>query len=265
MARKRRRSALGRLQKRIFGSKSFAVVVGVACALYVRIIFYSTRWRWIGREHLEAAYADPRAFIGAVWHARLTPIPMLRPRGRRAVALASEARDGEVIAQTIRFLGGETVRGSSRDPRKPARDRGGAAAIEALIDVLKSGAIVVITPDGPRGPRMRAKPGVARLALWSGAPVLPVAFATRRAKIFKSWDRFMLPWPFGRGVFVFGPLIEPPSAGGPAALEALRGAIEDAVIDATRRADAAVGRETPEPGEAIARDDDDAPMEKAAM
>lgn len=249
--KRKRRSVFGRAMKRIFASKSFAVIVGVASASYVWFVYRTARWRWIGREHFDAANADARSYIGAVWHARLAPIAMLRPRGRRAVALASEARDGEMIAQTVRFLGGETVRGSSRDPKKPEKERGGAAAVEILIKQLRAGAIVVITPDGPRGPRMRAKPGVALISAGGGAPVLPVAYSMRRAKVFGSWDRFMLPWPFGRGAIAFGPMIEPARVSDPAALEAKRAEIEAAIQSATRLADAAVGRETPEPGEPI--------------
>ena len=251
MARGKKRSAFGRLLKQFASTTFAAVLIGLLASLYIRLFYYSTRWKWVGREHYEAANADPRSYIGSVWHARLLPIAMLRPRGRRAVALASEARDGEMIAQTMRFMCAETVRGSSRDPKKPEKNRGGSAAVSPLVDALSEGAIVVITPDGPRGPLMRAKPGVAKIAAAAGAPVLPVAYAARRAKLFKSWDRFMLPWPFTRGVFVFKPLIEPPAHDDPAAIEAVRQKIEAAMIEATREADAALGRETPEPGERL--------------
>jgi hypothetical protein len=189
-------------------------------------------------------------FIGAVWHSRLAPIVMLRPRGRRAVALISANSDGDVIARLIANLGGEAVRGSSRDPRKADKHKGAAEAVSKLTTALKEGAIVVITPDGPRGPRMRAKLGVAAVSAAAGAPVLPVAYAVRRARVFRSWDRFMLPWPFNRGVFVFGAPIEAP-VDDPEALEAHRAAIEAAVIAATLEADRLVGRETPEPGAAL--------------
>ncbi|MCI4665419.1 MAG: lysophospholipid acyltransferase family protein [Neomegalonema sp.] len=264
MARGKKRGVIGRAAKQIAGSKAFAVFVGFVASLYVRIAYYTTRWRWIGREHLAQANADPRSYIGAVWHGRLAPIAMLRPRGRRAVALASAARDGEMIAQTMRFLRAETVRGSSRDPKKPDRDRGGSAAVAPLIAELRAKAIVVITPDGPRGPIMRVKPGVAVISASAEAPVLPVAYAVRRAKLFNSWDRFMLPWPFNRGVFVFGPLIEPAPAHDPAAIEARRQEIEAALYETTRRADEAIGRLTPPQGEPLDLSDARPELENAA-
>ena len=236
-----------RSAKRIRRSGLLRRIVGALGAGYVLLIWYTTRWTYVGRDNLEAMFARP-CFIGAVWHARLTPIVMLRPRHRRAVALISANSDGDIVARMIGNLGGEAVRGSSRNPRKADKSRGAAEAAGKLATALRDGAIVVITPDGPRGPRMRAKPGVAAVSALAGAPVLPVGFSARRARMFRSWDRFMLPWPFNRGVLVFGEPIEPPEDE-PEAIEAHRQAIEDAINAATREADRLVGRDTPEPGE----------------
>ena len=70
--------------------------------------------------------------------------------------------------------------------------------------MLEAGDHVVITPDGPRGPRRVAAPGVAQLAALSGMPVLPCAAQTSRRWTLRSWDRMVLPLPFGRGVIVCG-------------------------------------------------------------
>jgi lysophospholipid acyltransferase (LPLAT)-like uncharacterized protein len=61
---------------------------------------------------------------------------------------------------------------------------------------------VIITPDGPVGPARDAAEGVVQLAARSGAPVLPMAARVRFARRLKSWDRMILPLPFGRGVVV---------------------------------------------------------------
>ena len=227
-------------------SSSIAWMAG----FYIWLLFRTTRWRYEGREHLDAMFAEP-GFIAAVWHSRLAPIAMLRPKDRRAVALISANRDGAMLARIMNVMGAEAVHGSSQDPRKKDRNRGGAAAAARCVDAVKQGAILVITPDGPRGPRMRAKPGVAALAAMTGRFVLPVAYSVKRAKILNSWDRFMIPWPFNSGVFVFGRPIAPPDASDDAAVERHRLAVEAAMIDATRRADTLLGRETPEPGAAL--------------
>lgn len=246
----RRAGAQRRLIRRVLDSALARVLAGVA-GFYIWLSFQTTRWRYVGREHLDAMFAEP-GFIASVWHSRLAPIAMLRPRGRRAVALISANRDGALLARIMANTGAEAVHGSSRDPRKKDKDRGGSAAMALCVAAVKEGAILVITPDGPRGPRMRAKPGVSAIAAASGRMVLPVAYSVRRAKVFNSWDLFMAPWPFNRGVFVFGAPISAPESEDEAALERHREAVEAAMNAVTEQADRLVGRETPEPGPALA-------------
>lgn len=246
-ARGRRGSrALRRVGRGLLSASPVQWLLAGLGAAYLWLAFRTTRWRRVGDDNLQSALAAPHLLV-SVWHGRLAPIVLLRPRGRRAVGLISEARDGEIIARIVRLLGGETVRGSSRDPKKPDADKGGAAASAAMSTALRAGAIGVMTPDGPRGPRMRAKPGVAALSAATGAVVLPVAFSVRRGAEFSSWDRFLLPWPATRGVVVYGAPIAPPDRATPDALEAHRAAIEAATTQALRAADDAIGRRSPEP------------------
>ena len=214
--------------------------------------YYTTRWDRIGQDRLEALLADPErrkgGFLVAFWHGRLFPIAMIRPKGRAVSAVISGNRDGEIITRILAATGIGAIRGSSRDPRKPDKDRGGAEALAGAVEALGQGVVVAVTPDGPRGPLMRVKPGIAMMAARAGAPVLPLAYSVRRAKAFRSWDRFLLPWPFNRGVFVYGEPIPPADPNDPEALEAFRAALEAAVLAATREADARMGRVTPEPG-----------------
>ena len=70
-----------------------------------------------------------------------------------------------------------------------------------------------MAPDGPRGPRMRSQPGIAYLADSAKVPVVPVSFAARRQRTLKSWDRFVLVWPFARGTLAFGEPINLPAGG----------------------------------------------------
>jgi lysophospholipid acyltransferase (LPLAT)-like uncharacterized protein len=140
-------------------------------------------------------------------------------------------------------FGVEAIRGSTTDPRKRFRDKGGSVAFTAALAALHTGAVVAITPDGPRGPRMKAQPGVAALSIAAQVPVLPVAFSTRRGRMLRGWDRFLLPMPFDRGVLVYGPPIAPPPRGSSdAATEDHRLTIETAITDVTRQADRLAGR-----------------------
>ena len=55
---------------------------------------------------------------------------------------------------------------------------------------------MAITPDGPRGPRYRLGPGVILLAQTTGAPILPSHASFSRCLRMKTWDGFIIPFPF---------------------------------------------------------------------
>ena len=102
---------------------------------------------------------------------------------------------------------------------------------------LREGRDVAFTPDGPRGPRHRVQGGVIQAARLSGVPIVPIAFSAHRAKIFSSWDRFLLPYPFSRGVFLYGePLVVPRDAN-EREVEALRRGLEVRMREMTEQAD----------------------------
>lgn len=212
-------------------------------ALAMRGVHATTRWTVIGAEHRDSLLADGVPFIAAFWHGRLFFSPFWVPRGRRTLAVISNNHDGELIAETVARFGVEAVRGSTADPRKRFRNKGGGAAFAAALDALGTGAVVGITPDGPRGPRMHALPGVAGLSMAAQVPVLPVAFSTRRGRVLRGWDRFLVPLPFDRGVLAFGPAIAPPPQGDDGAIEAHRVRIEAALNTVTAEADRRCGRD----------------------
>ena len=144
--------------------------------------------------------------------------------------MVSEHADGEMIAQILLRLGWKLVRGSST--------RGARKAAAGLIRRAKGGASVAITPDGPRGPRHKIKQGALKIASKSGAVVLPAAFSAARPIRFRSWDRFMLWWPFGKAIAVYGEPIVVPPALDDSAFQALRVQIEKRMIDLEHQADA---------------------------
>lgn len=177
-----------------------------AVGTYLFAALRTTRWQLHGAANF-SPFARGDVVIAAFWHERLALMPMLwltartmHPRERVSMhMLVSQHRDGKMIASILHRLGVHAVHGSSGG--------GGAAGIRQAISVLKGGSQIVITPDGPRGPRRIAAPGVARLAALSGAPVLPCAAQVSRRRVLKSWDQMVLPLPFGKGVLVCEPAI----------------------------------------------------------
>lgn len=212
-----------------------------ALSTTVRLIARSTRWGLLGEANLHAVLPPngPPGFIAAFWHERLPMMPMLWTEARRrAPALAamgghvlvSRHRDGRLIGDVMTRFGATPIHAST--------SRGGAAGLREMLRALAAGGVVIVTPDGPRGPPRRAAPGVAQLAALSGRPILPCAAATSRARVLGSWDRMVVPLPFGRGTFVLGPPIRVARGDATGALPG----IEAALTAACDAADATVGR-----------------------
>lgn len=157
-------------------------------ALVIRAI-KGTMWlEQHGHEPVDALYREKRSIILAFWHAQQLMIPF-GYRGPGSHVLISQHGDGEIIARIIARFGHEAVRGSST--------RGGAGALRSLIKLGRSGKDVVVTPDGPKGPRQVAKLGVIQLAKATGLPIVPLAFACSKKNSSRagiaSWCRTHFP------------------------------------------------------------------------
>lgn len=194
---------LRRLSRAVRGSRvAYALVprLGVAG---MRWVHRSLRIRHVGREHVEACLARSERVIVAFWHGQLLLMPFVYP-GQPVAILISQHRDGEYIARMAVLLGFQVIRGSAT--------RGGTQALRELMEALRGGRHVVITPDGPKGPRRQAKPGAVELARLSGMPILPVAFAAARAWVLRrSWDQFFVPRPGSPAAYVWGEPIRVPA------------------------------------------------------
>jgi len=162
------------------------------------VLGWSWRFDLHGREHFQAFRDQGKPVIFLFWHSRILPLAHLH-RNEGAVVLISQHRDGELIARLVERRGFRTVRGSS--------SRGGARGLRGLLRALREGSDLAITPDGPRGPARRLKPGPLLAAQRSGAPLILVGPGTRRGWRMKSWDRFLVPWPFARVEVRYSPPI----------------------------------------------------------
>ena len=227
------------LGKRVSRSRFGRTVLVWLYARFTSLVFVTTRWRTHGREDADEFFRAGKPFITAFWHGRL----MMSPHGWQAErpvhVVISRHPDGENIARAMRHLGLKAIRGSST--------RGGTAALRASLRVLREGGYVAISPDGPRGPRMRVQSGIIGLARLSGAPIVPLTFAVSRRKVARSWDRFVIALPFGRGVFAWGPPLYVTADADVAALEEVRLTLEQRLNALTAEADRMVGAEPIEP------------------
>lgn len=237
--------------KSFIRSAPVQIFLGWLFWVYMAVVGRTTRWSVEGEEEARQLWADAPSVIVASWHSRVLMLPMGWHRymikwPKRPVNVAmmvSLSPDGECIAKAVHHTGLETIRGSSTNKKKK-KDKGGVRAIALALKKLKQGGAICLTPDGPRGPMQRAQAGPILLAQRSGAAILPYALAARPSKRVKSWDRMMVPRPFGKGVIVFGAPIYAPKDGD---AETQRQTLENSLNAATRRAEELAGVRVIEP------------------
>lgn len=176
------------------GSRLITLAAHLVRAL-LRLLGATYRYRVIGgSEHLEALLAAPRPVVISFWHNRSFlaahyVIEHLHRRGQEITVLASQSRDGELVARMAGQWRLRTVRGSAT--------RGGRQALRGLYGaIVKHRSSPVMIPDGPTGPLYHFKVGAAVLAQMAQAPILPMGFAARRFWRIGSWDRLIVPKPF---------------------------------------------------------------------
>jgi len=189
---------------RLLNSQAAQRAASALLGAYLDFTLKWTRWQIAGAPHLDPFRQNVPVII-AFWHECLPLMPAgwaeLRRRNpeRHGAVLISRHRDGRFIAAIMARFAVDTVHGSTTTK---SRDKGGAAALRALLARLAAGDAVIVTPDGPRGPVRQAAGGVTLLAALSGAPILPAAARLRHCLVLPTWDRMILPLPFGRGAIV---------------------------------------------------------------
>src|SRR5665213_804392 len=172
----------------------YAVVVPLGLAI-IRFWWLTCRIRHIeGDEHLSAALAKAPSLVPCYWHQHqlFCARYLLERRARGLVPgwLISPSVDGEFGAMMVNRIGARAIRGSSSHT-------GARALRDYYLALVKENISPVVTPDGPKGPRFKFKPGAILLAQMSGRPMLPMAYAASRAWLIQ-WDKFVIPVPFAR-------------------------------------------------------------------
>ena len=172
--------------------------------LLLHVLGWTLREREIGGVEWSLRTSRENA-LWSLWHETLL-LGIWFYRSRRIHVMISASRDGERIAQVVQHLGYTPVRGSS--------SKGSLGATRRLVAALRTSERTAITPDGPRGPRRHAQPGLVAAARLSGRPVVALGIGVERCWRMRSWDRFAIPKPFSRVRYAYSEPIWVPREGG---------------------------------------------------
>jgi lysophospholipid acyltransferase (LPLAT)-like uncharacterized protein len=227
MSRADRRRAMRKLRRRIGG----ALLPHFAPSL-VSALARSWKVEHLDRPNFERAMTA-QGMLATLWHGRML-VPLFAHRGRGMQVLVSPSDDGALVHALLDHFGYSTIRGSSN--KNPSR------AIREMLGSLRAGARVVITPDGPRGPRHAVNPGPAWMARETGFPILACGCACDRGWHLKSWDHFTIPKFGARVALVYAEPLFVPSDASDADLARTTQELRARLIAAEERGFAHLGR-----------------------
>jgi len=184
-----------RINKSLIGQK----VLGFVIFIITKFIFFSIRWECLDINNKNLIFNSKKPYIFCCWHNKLFLGPHFLPKHLVHNALISRHSDAMVTVILLKLLKINIIFGSSM--------KGGTKAFLKMVKSIRNGESVAITPDGPKGPREKVKDGIIKLAQVTGAPIIPLVWFSNKHKKLDSWDKFVIPYPFSKGNYIFGKAI----------------------------------------------------------
>ena len=182
--------------KKILRTKLAYSVICWIGAKYIKFVSFTNSWTFINKKYVENLWKKNEAFILCFWHGRLLMMPLSWNKEKKINVLISAHSDGQLLSKTVKYFNIETITGSS--------SKGGSEAIRNIIKSLKSEISIGMTPDGPRGPRMKVNSAIIKIASLTGHKIVPLSYSVKKKFFLNSWDKFLVALPFGKGCFIWG-------------------------------------------------------------
>ncbi len=218
------------LRKRIETSATLAKLIATPVGWYLRLCIATSRWETSGLEALKADLAEGPVLC-VLWHGRLL---MIAPHWPREAGTLSCLHDTAPVGRAAGAL--QTHFGL--DPFEMSARRSNIATSRDVMKRAKAGISIGITADGPTGPGYGVKDAPLEWARTIQRPVYGYAFATKRHRLLKTWDRMMVPLPFSRGAYVFQRInLDIPRKATDLQIETAREAMQNGLNAVTTQAD----------------------------
>ena len=215
-----------RIIKRFSKTNIGQKLIGFLFYSITSLISRSIKWEYLVENEKSNIFKSDKQYIFCCWHNRLFLGPHLLPRNRIINALQSSHSDGMVTSVAFKYLGMNVILGSSK--------KGGMQAFRKMVKCIQLGESIAITPDGPKGPKEKVKEGIIKLAQITDTSIIPLVWATNKFKLINSWDSFVIPYPFSKGIYSFGKPINVKKKNNEEELEFIRQNLENEIKRLTK-------------------------------
>lgn len=231
--------------KKLLRNPAVQGFLGWVLWLHLVVTLRLRRWTHDNIACVEPVLQTGKPALGLFWHGSIPLCLGLAPiwwRRDKVRCMVSPSADGEFIAQALSRAGFPAIRTSSAKKGDAGKARAAVAAIREAINWVNDGGVLIVTPDGPRGPAEVIAPGSLQIAKKTGAPIYLMGLAVSPAIVLDTWDKVTFAWPFGRGATAWdGPFYVPADADD-AMIGALIADLSAKLSATTARAQALVGR-----------------------
>ena len=187
--------------KKIIKSSTVQNILGWIISCYIKTCYHTSLWLVKDGEIIEKLLSQKKSFLVFFWHNRLLMAPYCwESEKQQFKMLISSHSDGKITSNAVSYFGIFTITGSAR--------KNTLSSIKTILSEINRNNIIGITPDGPRGPAERIKPGLISLIRKTGITVVPLSCSAKFKINLNTWDKFRLVTPFNKFVTVWGnPLI----------------------------------------------------------
>ena len=183
--------------KRIFRNEEVQSFLGWIISLYMKICYHTSFWHIKNNNVIQDLIIKNQSFIVCFWHSRLLMASFCwENNAKNFKMLISSHHDGKIISHAVSHFGISTISGSSRKKT--------ISSLKIILQELKMKNVIGITPDGPKGPIEKIKPGLINLLKKTNVPVVPLSYSARFIIKLNTWDKFLLATPFNKFIAVWG-------------------------------------------------------------
>ncbi len=189
-------------KKKLFRLSIVQKILAYIGYMYILLVGITSKINIKNDEFVNKMWKDNKPFILAFWHSQLMMVGYVWKSDNVLNMLASSHSDG-------RF--GAYIAGHFNLKNISIKAKNKSPSLRQIFKILNEGHYIGITPDGPRGPNQKVSEGIIKIALNSQVPIIPLGFASNKNFKLKSWDSFLITYPFSKCNFVWGEPILIPS------------------------------------------------------